>query len=188
MRRFYNLPSLVRLYKAQVLPMLEFASPAVYHASNTNLSWLDKVQKRFLREVGLTAEDALLGFRLAPLQTRRDIACLGLVHRTVLKQGPPHFQKWFLPKERPGHSYSTRLQESRHNKQLHDYIDGNHNELLRRSLLGLSKVYNNLPQSVVDATTVSSFQKRLQNEVHKKLRNGSDDWENSFNLRCGSLN
>eukprot|EP00969_Alexandrium_andersonii_P029728 1298020-Alexandrium_andersonii.AAC.1 len=32
---------------------------------------------------------ALFRFRLAPLATRRDIALLGLVHRTVLGQGPP---------------------------------------------------------------------------------------------------
>ena len=52
LRRFYDLPSLVRLYKAQVLPMLEFPTPAIYHACNTVLAKLDKVQKRFLREVG----------------------------------------------------------------------------------------------------------------------------------------
>ena len=45
LRRFYDLPSLVRLYKAQVLPMLEFPTPAIYHACNTCLAKLDKVQK-----------------------------------------------------------------------------------------------------------------------------------------------
>ena len=47
--------------------------------------------KRFLREVGLTAEEVFLKWRLAPLQTRRDVAGLGLIHRTVLGQGPIHF-------------------------------------------------------------------------------------------------
>ena len=76
--------------------MLEFPTPAVYHACNTHPGKLDKVQSRFLSEVGLTAEDAFLKFNLAPLQTRRDIAGLGIVHRTVLGLGPPQFRKWFF--------------------------------------------------------------------------------------------
>ena len=68
LRRFYDTASLVQLYKSHVLPILEFPTPAIYHATHTALSHLDRVQKRFLREVGFTAEDALLSFRLAPLQ------------------------------------------------------------------------------------------------------------------------
>ena len=183
LRSFYDLPSLVRFYKAQVLPMLEFPTRAVYHACNTNLAKLDRVQRRFLREVGLTTEQAFLGFNLAPLQTRRDVAGLGIVHRTVLGQGPPHFRKWFFPSQRARHSHYTRLQDSRHNKHLHDYLDGSHNELLRRSLLSLPKVYNGLPQSVVDAKSVATFQKKLTRLVRNKLNNGDDRWEQSLNLR-----
>ena len=162
--------------------MLMFPTPAVYHACNTNLAKLDRVQRRFLREVGLTTEQAFLGFNLAPLQTRRDVAGLGIVHRTVLGQGPPHFRKWFFPSQRARHSHYTRLQDSRHNKQLHDYLDGSHNELLRRSLLSLPKVYNGLPQSVVDAKSVATFQKKLTRLVRNNLNNDDDRWEESLNL------
>ena len=175
LRRFYDLSSLVKLYKAQVLPMLEFPTPAVYHACNTHLGKLDKVQSRFLREVGLTAENAFLVFNLAPLQTRRDIAGLGIIHRTILGRGPPHFRKWFFSSKKALHAYSTRLQTSRHNKQIHDYLDGGHNELLRRSLLGLPRVYNSLPQSVVNATTVKAFQKKLTQLVRDTLVDGNDE-------------
>ena len=39
-------------------------------------SRIDAVQRRFLRECGLSDEDALLHFHLAALETRRDIALL----------------------------------------------------------------------------------------------------------------
>ena len=157
-----------------MLPILEFPTPAIYHATHTALSHLDRVQKRFLREVGLTAEDALLSFRFAPLQTRRDIAALGLIHRAVLGEGPPHFQQWFHLSNKVRHSYRTKYQTKLHNKQLHDYLDGSHNELIRRSLLGLTKVYNHLQQKIVDAKTVKTFQKHLQGKVKEALQSGED--------------
>ena len=183
LRRFYSLADLVTLYRTHVLPVLEFPTPAIYHATNTALKLVDQVQKRFLREVGFTAVDALLKFGLAPLQTRRDFACLGLVHRAVLGKGPPHFRKWFFPSTKREHGFSTRLQENLQNKQLHDYLDGTHNELLRRSLLGLPRVYNGLPKSVVEAPSVKAFQSRLQRGVCELAERGVDGWENSLNLR-----
>ena len=68
-------------------------------------------------------------------------------------------------------------------KRLHDYLDGGHNELLRRSLFGLPQVYNKLPQKTVDQPTVKAFQRELQRLVQKDLRAGRDDWENRLNLR-----
>ena len=70
-----------------------------------------------------------------------------------------------------------------HNRQLHDYLDSNHNELIRRSLLGLPKVYNSLKQEVVDAKSVESFQSKLQVLVRKKAEKCEDGWEQSLNLR-----
>ena len=87
--QFHDQPALVKQYKGQVLPTLEFGTPAVYHCTDSVLEQVDRVQRRFLRETGLTEEEALLKYHLAPLQTRRDIAMLGLIHRTVLGLGPP---------------------------------------------------------------------------------------------------
>ena len=81
------------------------------------------------------------------------------------------------------HGYKTRHQDAKHDKQLHDYIDGSHNELLRRSLLGLPKVYNSLEQKIVDAPSVRIFQRRLQKKVVNEIRNGSDNWQYTLNLR-----
>ena len=45
-----------------------------------------------------------------------------------------------------------------HNKQFHDWLGSDHTELLRRSPLGLVRVYDKLPQDEVDANFVSCFQ------------------------------
>ena len=124
-----------------MLPFVEHSTPAVYHATSSLLQTLDRVQNTFLRRLGLTAETALKDFNLAPLSTRRDVAMLGVVHRTVLGLGPPKFQKWFFPAA-GAHSLTTRRRESAHSKTLHDYLDGTHTALLRRSALGLPRVYN----------------------------------------------
>ena len=156
-KRYFDTDSLVLLYKAQVLPTLEFSTPAIYHCEATTLDELDRVQKRFLRAAGLTAEEALQKYHLAPLQSRRDLAMLGLIHRTVLGKGTEHFQKWFFRETRPVHNFATKYQRKKHNKQLRDYLDGTHSELLRRSAFGCTSTYNTLPQHAVNAGSVRDF-------------------------------
>ena len=174
---------LVAQYKAQVLPTLEFSTPAVYHCTATALDDLDRVQQRFLREVGLSPEEALAKHNLAPLQTRRDIAMLGLIHRTVLGLSPPQFCDWFYLAEVTDPTYRTRRQSRLHNKQLHDWLNDRDTELLRRSALGLVRVYNELPQETVDQTSVKDFQTSLQNKVKAAVGKGQENWQNIFNLR-----
>ena len=77
--------------------------------ATTELDLLDRVQKRFLREVGLTEEEALCDYHLAPLKCRRDIAVLGLIHRTVLGLGPAHFRNWFFPVASATHCFGAHL-------------------------------------------------------------------------------
>ena len=111
------------------------------------------------------------------------MAMLGLIHRTVLNEGPPQFQQWFFPDTRPKHSYNTKLQESKHNKQLSSYLTGRYTELLRRSPLGLVEVYNKLQQEVVNKTSVKAFQTELQNLVKREEVKGNGDWRNCLTLR-----
>ena len=170
------------LYKSRVLGYLEYRTPALYHATNTVLANLDKVQDNFLRDLGLTKLQALMEFNLAPLSTRRDVAMLGLVHRTVLKQGPSHFQSFFQQRtdEQQG---STRLARRRHGKQLQETRTGRFLEVLRRSALGLAGVYNLLPTEVVAETTVAGFQRLLQNLLKERATSGCEDWEQTFSPR-----
>jgi hypothetical protein len=100
-RRFYCDVELVLMYKSHLLSYLEYRTPAIYHAKRDALSRLDNVQQRFLRDAGIDDLSALMNFNLAPLATRRDIAMLGLIQRTVLNKGPPHFREHFKEGSQP---------------------------------------------------------------------------------------
>ena len=116
--------SFERLSSARVLSYIECRTAALYHGCDTHLSRLDATQRAFLREVNLTEMQALSEYNLAPLEVRRDVAMLGLIHRTVLGKGPPHFNEFFqrVPAE-VGKSCTTRKKAGLHNKQLKDIRD-----------------------------------------------------------------
>ena len=93
-RRFHSDADMVIMYKARLLSFIEYRTPAVYHACTSRLIKIDKLQDAFLRALGLSREDGLSQYNLAPLQTRRDIAMLGVIHRSVLGVGPPHLDRF----------------------------------------------------------------------------------------------
>merc|ERR1712176_1514423 len=94
---------------------------------------LDRVQSKFLGEVGIDEITALMEFNLAPLAVRRDIAMLGILHRTVLGRGPPQFRQHF--KVKPG-------------RKLDDPRLLCKDALIKRSIFGLAAVYNMLPRRI----------------------------------------
>ena len=108
---------------------------------------------------------------------------LGIIHRTMLGLGPPHFKKWFflIP---PGHGLNTKSQTNKHDQHIFDYRDGIHCEIVRRSILGLCRVYNELPQEVVDCKTVHDFQHCLQAIIVTKLEAGAPHWYSHFSPRA----
>ena len=108
----------------------------------------------FLKEIGIDEVTALLVFNLAPLSLRRDIAMLGLIHRTILGQGPPHCQKLFF-REDNGNRRSMRF--GGHELRLHEYRDGMQLNIVKRSALGLCSVYNLLLESIVEAKSAKCF-------------------------------
>ena len=125
---------------------------------------MDAVKRRFLRECGLSDEEALLHCNLASLETRRDIAMLGLIHRSVLGCGPRHFTNMLLPSP-PSAS------------QKHDL------QVLSRSALGLIDVYNLLPAQVVCQKSVASMQHELQAPLKFRVRSGDSYWLHTFSPR-----
>ena len=145
---------LVQVYKSKVLQFVEYRTPAVHHAAKTTLAGIDAVQRRFLRECGLSDGEALLHFNLAPLETRRDIAKLGLIHRSVLGGGPRHFTNMFLP--------SPPSASQKHDKQLLTHKSPRHLQILSRSALRLVDVYNLLPSQVVCQKSVASMPHELR--------------------------
>ena len=122
-RRFYTDADLVVLYKAHLLSYLEYRTPAIYHATRAILCRLDAVQTRFLKDIGVDEVTALNNFHLAPLTTRRDIAMLGLIHRTAMGKGPAQFKEFF--------------KRSPNSTALHDPRNDSNAPITRRSALGL---------------------------------------------------
>jgi hypothetical protein len=167
-RRFYTDADLVGLYKTHLLSFLEYRTAAIYHARRALLERLDRVQTKFLADLSIDDSTALLAFNLAPLQTRRDIAMLGLIHRTTLGKGPKHFKEHFWL-ERPG--------------QLHDYRGEYTSAVVSRSALGLAAIYNMLPDGIKTATSVPNFQKRLQAELKMRAEAGIPDWHQTYSPR-----
>ena len=114
---------------------------------------------------------------------RRDIAMLGVLHRTVLGEGPPQFCKWFFPAAPANHCYPTGTQRGKHDRTPHDWLDGSHTALLQRTALGLPRVYNNLTAKVVRSNSVRDFQKALQNLVRQAVKNKVEDWQSLLSPR-----
>ena len=127
-------------------------------------------------------------FRLAPLSTRRDIAMLGLIHRTVLHRGPVHFKEFFV-----ADASRSKAPESRHKLQLSelpahwtDFALPNSRpaDYIQHSALGLIPVYNALPSSIVEGSaTVSEFQAALQHLVATRMNAGCSDWARTYSPR-----
>jgi len=181
-QRFYNDAELICLFKAHVLSYVEYRTPAIYHAATTVLRPIDHILDSFLRQVGVSPEDSLEHFRLAPLRTRRDIAMLGLIHRTLLGKGPVQFQRFFI--KDPA---SVRTRRRRHTNHLVDPRDRPHLDVAGRSVLGLIRVYNLLPQSAIDCPSVACFQRFLQQLVRERMRQGRRDWADTLSPRLPLL-
>ena len=107
---------------------------------------------------------------------------LGLVHRPVLRKGPPQFWEFFkLDDTAPVRT--TRSVSRRHSKHLQDPRKGRFPELLRRSALGLIAVYNLLPTEVVLESSVKGFQSKLQELVKTRATAGYTDWSETLSPR-----
>ena len=159
MQRYHTVAGILNLYKANVFSHAECRTAAIYLSCVSSLKVVDKIQREFLNEFGVDEFTAFMSFNLAPLSLRRDIAMLGLIHRTVLGEGPVHFQRFFYVT-----SSTTRRSERhrRHNRQLYEYRHGKYLDIVGRSALGAASVYNLLPQEIVDAENVKLFQRSLQ--------------------------
>ena len=120
----------------------------------------------------------LIHFNLAPLSTRRDIALLGVIHRAVLCEGPTHFQGLF--RISPANRIGLRRRHSRH---LIDTHSGRPLDMYNRSIFGLVRVYNLLPEYLVNLNTVKDFQSGLQGIVKERALRNCNDWELTLSPR-----
>ena len=95
MIRYHPAVGLIKQNKAKVLSFAAYKTAAVFYACDSHLSALDCVQDKFFNDIGVSELVALTVFNLAPLRTRRGMAMLGVIHRAVIGQGPPHFANFF---------------------------------------------------------------------------------------------
>ena len=168
-RRFYSVRQMIHLYKSRVLSYVEAGCVAFFHAAPSVLEPLDRIQSRFLDFLGVSVERAFLDFNLAPLSVRRQMAALGLIHRCVLDKAPIAISAFF-PRIGVRHvAYATRLEAARHDKQIVDKVRGSESQVFKRSLFGFARVYNRLPQGIVDSLSVGAFQRELQSAVRRCL-------------------
>ena len=178
-RRFFTTPELVRLYKVQIRSYMESSTPALYHAAPSILARIDRVQERFLREIGVTQKEALNDYRLAPLSSRRGMGLLGALHKINLDLVPPQFQTLF-PKlgraEEPVRRKRLRYWRPLHSKQLCTQATFASSQTFKRSIFGLVHCYNALPQRLADLDTVKTFQRCLQAALLRLAELGAGDW------------
>ena len=177
-RGYYSVPELLNQYKTHVWCLVELHSGGYFHAATSLLDKVDQVQRSFLNKLEVSESTAFLDFNFAPTPLRRTIGILGLLHKRVLGQCHCSFEK-LLP------WYSQRFDTSRgsgHDKQLYGHWleASQHRALYGRSIFSMVDIYNNLPQSVVDAKSVSSFQHLLTDIVKERCRQQIPQWEFSF--------
>ena len=86
-RWFYSVSDLLLLYKSHVLSYIEYRTAGLHFASTSVLNEIDDVQSRFLCQLEVSEESAFAHFNLAPLNVRRDISILGIIHRASLNLG-----------------------------------------------------------------------------------------------------
>ena len=94
-KRFFTDAEIIQVFKAHVLSFIEYRTPAIAHATPSLLQPLNDILTRLLVRLGVAHEEALFHFNLAPLETRRDIAQLGVIHRAALRQGPNRLHYMF---------------------------------------------------------------------------------------------
>jgi hypothetical protein len=179
-RKYMSLFDLVLQYKSHILCLLEYPTPAIYHASCSVLANLDRVQSRFLREINVSESEAFLNWGLCPLSARRDVAMLGLLHKVSLGQAHDALLRLFPSAQMPRHTHVTRANARQHNRQIVDRCDGSQSSVMHRSIFGLVPVYNGLPQECMNLSSVSSFQTYLTRNLRAKCKANAPHWHLTY--------
>ena len=117
LRKFISKDVIVRLYKAYVLPHLEYCSPLFLGVGKVEASKMESTNYYILRSIlgysKTVSYDTLL--RLADiksLEQRREFQSLVLLYKCLYNQGAPYISEFFNFKNVPYnlHGLSTRLE------------------------------------------------------------------------------
>ena len=170
----YSPAKLVSQYKCHIWGLREYSNGAIILAAPSQLKRLDKVQRGFLQDIGMTDTETFVVHNFAPPSLRRCIGLLGLLHKRVLGKYHPGLAH-VLP-------FAEGLQADYHSKALHPYSDMQHYQarLYRRSLFAYVLIYNRLPQALVDLPSVKCFQSKLTHLAKHRAQIDQEGWRSSF--------
>ena len=180
-RRYYDVSTMIRLYKAHILSYVEGATPALFHAAPAVMRPLDAIQEHFLEQLGIDDETALTKYGLAPLSMRRDIAMLGLLFKISCKLAPSPLQELFKAYGQSSlvaHGFKAPVVF--HGKALHDPVEAGHPIIIKRSIFGLIRVFNRLPASAVETRSPKQFQRWLQQSAKSAVVQRRQNWQRMF--------
>ena len=143
--------------------------------SPSQLNRLDKVQRWYLHELGMSDKEAFISHNFAPPSLRRDIGIFGFLHKRVLEECHPALVHAlpFAPAGLLARYHSNALDPRIGEITCQD-------RLYQRSLYGYILVYNRLPQPIADSPSVSSLQARLTHLAKQKASNSDELWRRSF--------
>ena len=177
-RRFFSTGQLVLQFKSHIWGVVESVTSAVYHAAPSVVAKLDRIQESFVEKMSLSERDAFLRFGLHPLKMRRDISMLGMLYKCA--HGIAHADLCDLFPRAPMVSragFPTRVSWRLHSMQLLLRHHGVQRAEFHRSLFGLVKIWNVLPNSVVTKPSVSSFQSAVMEIVKRAVKDDAENWQ-----------
>ena len=177
----YSTAELLDQYKSHIWGISEYSNGAVIMAAPSQFIRLDKAQRWFLRELGLTDTEAFLHYNFAPPSLRRCVGLLGFLHKRVLGQCHPALLT-ALP-------FAEGLLANFHTKALYPFCDLRqyNDRLFKRSLWSYVLLYNRLPQVLVDVASVKLFQSKLTALAKLRAQQNIRDWRKSFQ-DCDEIN
>ena len=162
LRKFISKDVMVRLYKAYVLPHLEYCSPLFLGVGNVEASKMESTNYYILRSIlgysKTMSYDTLL--RLADiksLEQRREFQSLVLLYKCLFNQGAPYISEFFNFKNVPYNlrGLSTRLELPSFNM-----------ESMHRSFAFLAcKLWNALPPTIRESMDIKSFKRSLKANI-----------------------
>ena len=84
LKHLYSVKDMLNQYKCHIWGLKEFSNGALILAAPNQLQRLDKVQRWYLHERGITDTEAFVSYNFAPPSMRRSIGLLGFLHKRGL--------------------------------------------------------------------------------------------------------
>ena len=118
---------LLVLFSLHIFLYFEYRTPAIFHVCETGISQLDHVLHFFSHQITAFIMHALFVFNLPRLETRRDIAMLGILHKAALKLPSRHL--WQSVVEDRCHLHRSERYTHNTSRVLHEVLGTNRTRL-----------------------------------------------------------